>query len=124
MTISFALTVSVVVNDNNDRKLLVHVCGCKLTTEGSVCSCLQVHFGVAPLAHFSGVVADVVAAILTAAEADALLEAIGAGALVSKAHVVLVHQRVYKQVYRTLVLTLQYIHEICRETKARQLHSL
>lgn len=83
-----------------------------LTSEGSVSTCLQIHFTVAPLAHLSGVVADVVAAIFAAAEADALLEAVGAGALVGKAHVVLVHQGVYKQVHSALMLALHHLHEI------------
>lgn len=67
-----------------------------LTSKRSVRARLQVHLAVAPLAHLLGVVADVVATVLTAAQADALLEAVGAGALVGKAHVVLVHQGVYK----------------------------
>lgn len=83
-----------------------------LTSEGGVRPRLQVHLTVAPLAHFPGVVADVVAAVFAAAEADALLEAIGARALEGKAHVVLVHQRVHEQVHGSLVLALHHLHEI------------
>lgn len=87
--------------------------GALLTSEGGVGARFQVHFTVAPLAHLSGVVADVVAAILAAAEADTLSEAFGAGALVGEAHVVPVHQGVHKQVHRTLVLALHHVHEVC-----------
>lgn len=86
-----------------------------LTSKGSVGPCLQVHFAVAPLAHLFGVVADVVAAVLAAAEADSLLEAIWAGALESEAHVVPVHQGVHKQVHRSLMFALHYFHEVWKE---------
>lgn len=86
----------------------------RLTSEWSVSTCLQIHFTVAPLAHLPGIVADVVAAIFAAAEADALLEAIRAGALVGEAHVLLVHQRVNKQVHGALMLALHHLHEIWR----------
>ena len=85
----------------------------RLTSEWRVGTGLQVHLAVAPLAHLLGVVADVVAAVLAAAEADALLEAVGPGALEGKAHVVLVHQGVHEQVHGALVLTLHHLHEIC-----------
>lgn len=77
--------------------------------------CLQVHFAVAPLAHLFGVVADVVAAVLAAAEADTLLEAIWASALEGKAHVVPVHQGVHEQVHCSLVFTLHYFHEVWKD---------
>lgn len=52
----------------------------------------------------AGVVADAVAAVLAAAQADALLEAAGVGALEGEALLVLVHQGVHKEVHRPLVL--------------------
>lgn len=82
----------------------------QLTSKWSVGTRLQIHFTVAPLAHLSGVVADVVAAIFATAEADAFLEAIGAGALEGKTHVVFVHQGVHKQVHSTLMLALDRLH--------------
>ncbi len=84
----------------------------KLTSEGSVSTCLQIHFAVAPLAHLSGVVADVVATIFSAAQADSFLEAVGAGALECKAHMVPVHQGVHEQVHGTFVLAFHCLHEI------------
>lgn len=89
----------------------------ELTSKGSVSTCLQIHFTVAPLAHLSGIVADVVAAIFAAAEADALLEAIRAGALEGETHVVFVHQGVHKQVHSTLMLALHHRHEIWRKRR-------
>lgn len=86
----------------------------RLTSERSVSSGLQVHFAVAPLAHLPGVVADVVAAVLAAAEADALPEARGVSALEGEAHVVPVHQGVHKQVHGPLVLALHHLHEVWR----------
>lgn len=88
-----------------------------LTPKGSVGPSLQVHFTVAPLAHLFGVVADVVAAVLAAAEADALLEAVRASALEGEAHVVPVHQRVHKQVHRSLVFALHHFHKIWKYSK-------
>lgn len=83
-----------------------------LTSKGSVCTCLQVHFTVTPLAHLSGIVANVIAAVFAAAEADSLLKAIRPSALEGKAHVLLVHQRIHKQVHSSLMLTLHHLHEI------------
>lgn len=96
-----------------------------LTSERRVGARLQVHFAVAPLAHLPGVVADVVAAVLAAAEADALPEASGVGALEGEAHVVLVHQGVHKQVHGPLVLTLHHLHEVWRTEggKGKQVES-
>ena len=95
----------------------------ELTSKGGVRTCLKIHFTVASLAHLSGVVADVVAAIFAAAEADALLEAVGASALEGKAHVVLVHQGVHEQVHSTLMLALHYLHEIWRK-RGRQVRKM
>jgi len=93
----------------------------RLTSEGRDGTRLQIHLRVAPLAHLPGVVADVIAAVLAAAEADALLEAVGPRALVGEAHVVLAHQGVDEEVHGTLVLALHHRHEIWRgEGGARQ----
>lgn len=89
----------------------------QLTSERSVSTCLQVHFTVASLAHLAGVVAHVVAAVFAAAEADALLEAAGVGALEGKARVLSVHQGVNKQVHGSLMLALHHLHEVWRKKK-------
>lgn len=83
-----------------------------LTCEGSVSTGLQVHFSVAPLAHFCGIVADFVAAFFATAEADSLLEATGVSALEGVAHVLLIHQGVHEQVHGSLVFTFHHLHEI------------
>lgn len=53
-----------------------------------------------------GVVANAAAAVLAAAQADALLEATGISTLKREALFILVHEGVHKQVHRPLVLTL------------------
>lgn len=83
-----------------------------LTSKGSNGASLQVHLAVSPLAHLSGVVADAVAAVLAAAEADPLPEALGVGALEGVAHVLLVHQGVDEEVHGPLVFALHHLHEI------------
>ena len=85
-----------------------------LTSEGCVGAGLQVHLAVAPLPRLLGVVTHLVAAVLAAAQADALLEAFGVCALVGEARVLLAKQRVHKQVYGSLVLTLHHIREVWR----------
>ena len=65
-----------------------HVEGTR-TSERRVRASLQIHLTVPPFTHFLGVVAHVVAAVLAAAQADPLLEAVGPGALVRIAGVVL-----------------------------------
>lgn len=78
----------------------------KPTFEGHVSPGFQVHLAVPLVADPAGVVADAVAAVLAAAQADPLLEAAGIGALERKALLVLVHQGVHEEVHRPLVLTL------------------
>lgn len=56
------------------------------------------------MADPAGVVADAAAAVLAAAQADALLEAAGVGALEGEALLVPVHQGIHKEVHRPLVL--------------------
>lgn len=89
-----------------------------LTTKRCVRTSLQVHFTVSPLAHGLEVVADAVAAVLPAAQTDALLEAIGAGTLEGIADVVLVHKGVHEEMYRPFVLALHDFNEICVVEKA------
>lgn len=83
-----------------------------LTCERCVSPSLQIHFTVTPLAHFCGIVTNFVAAVFATAQADSLLEAVGPSALKGIAQVLLVHQRVHKQVHSTLVFTLHHLHEI------------
>lgn len=78
----------------------------KHTFEGHVSPGFQVHLAVPLVPDPAGVVADAVAAVLAAAQADALLEATGIGALKREALLVLVHQGVHEEVHRPLVLTL------------------
>lgn len=61
------------------------------TFEGHHLACLQVHLGTSPGAHLVHLVAQLVAAVLTAAEAQALVEGLLGGAAVGGALLLLVH---------------------------------
>lgn len=73
---------------------------------------LQVHLAVSAVPPFLGIVANVAAAVLPAAQADALLEPVGVGALEGKALLVFIHQGVHKEVYRPLVFALHHFGNI------------
>lgn len=98
-------------DDSESRHVTPHVA--RLTAKRRDRASLQVHFTVSPLAHFVGVVTDAVAAVLPAAQTDALLEAIGAGTLEGVADVVLVHKGVHEEMHRPFVLALHDFNEIC-----------
>lgn len=77
----------------------------KPTFERHVSSCFQVHLAVSFVAYFPGIVANAIAAVLPAAQADALLEATGIGTLKREALFILVHEGVHEEVHRPLVFT-------------------
>lgn len=80
----------------------------KHTFERHVSSCFQVHLAVPFVPCFPGIVADAVAAVLPAAQADALLEPAGVGALECEALLVLVYKGVHEEVHRPLMLTFNH----------------
>lgn len=88
-----------------------------LTTKRRVGTSFQVHLAVSPLTHFLGIVSNAVAAVLPAAQANALLKAIRAGTLKSVAHMVFVHEGIHKKMNCPLMFTLHDFHEVCVVTK-------
>lgn len=84
----------------------------RLTCERCVSTCLQVHLGIPNLANTLSIVAYVVAAILPAAQTDPFIKSLRPRALICKTCMILIHQRIDKQVYCPLVLTFHHLHEI------------
>lgn len=76
---------------------------------------LHVHLAAPACANFVDCVSHLVAAVLAAAKAHAFVKAVSGAAAESHALMVLVHQRVDKEVNGTLVGALHDLIHVCRE---------
>lgn len=76
-------------------------------------TCLQVHPAAPGCSDLVDVVAQLVAAVLAAAEAQALVKGFFGAAAVSQALLILIHQRVDEQMHRALMRTFHQLVHIC-----------
>lgn len=76
-------------------------------------TCLKVHPGAPGCSDLVDVVAQLVAAVFAAAEAQALVKGFFRATAVSQALLILIHQRVDEQVHRTLVRTFHQLVHVC-----------
>lgn len=78
---------------------------------------IHVHLAASACANFVDSVAHLVAAVLVAAEAHALVEAVFGAAAISHAFLLLVHQRVDEQMNGALMGALHDLIHICGEPR-------
>lgn len=83
------------------------------TFVGHHLTCLKVHPGAPGFLDLVDVVAQLVAAVLAAAEAQALVKRFFGAAAVSQALLILIHKGVDEQVHRALMRTFHQLVHVC-----------